>query len=160
MYEFLEYQVADVMTYRPVTVTRRTPLAEVEQIFARRDFNCLPVCEDGVLLGIVTKLDLLRAFAFTSHLVPPYHEIMHWPTERIMTPNPATVRPDAPVTRVLQLMVEMRYRALPVVIGALLIGVVARQDVVRALDRAAAGQGPRRVAAVGERDHERAHLHP
>src|SRR5213076_2941798 len=91
-----------------------------------------------------TKLDFLKAFAFTPHeMVPHYDEIMGRPAESVMTRNPATVRPDMTLTRLLQLMVDTRYRSFPVAIGALLIGIVARQDVVRALRRAAAGEGPK-----------------
>jgi len=145
MYEFLDYQVADAMTYRPVTVGAGTPLTEVEALFERHDFNSLPVVSrDGILVGVVTKLDFLKAFAFTSHeMVPHYDEIMSRPAESVMTRDPVTVRPDMTLTRLLQLMVDTRYRSFPVAIGALLIGIVARQDVVRPLRRAAAGEGPK-----------------
>src|SRR5438876_2773614 len=146
MYEFLDYQVADAMTYRPLTVSPGTPLAEVEALFERHDFNSLPVVSrDGILLGVVTKLDFLKAFAFTpQEMVPHYDEIMRRPAESVMTGNPVTVRPHMALTRLLQLMVDARYRSVPVTIGALLIGIVARQDVVRALRRAAARRGPAR----------------
>jgi len=146
MYEFLDYQVADAMTYRPVTVSPGTPLAEVEALFERHDFNSLPVVSrDGILLGVVTKLDFLKAFGFTAQeMVPHYDEIMRRPAESVMTCNPITVRPDMALTRLLQLMIDTRYRSFPVAIGALLIGIVARQDVVRVLRRAAAGEGPQR----------------
>src|SRR5206468_10271117 len=75
--------------------------------------------------------------------VPHYTEIMCRPAESVVTRNPITVRPDMALTRLLQLMVETRYRSFPVAIGALLIGIVARQDVLRALRRAAAGEGPK-----------------
>jgi len=144
MYEFLEYQVGDAMTYRPVTITRATPLSEVAALFERHDFNCLPVSEQGTLLGIVTKLDVLKAFAFTPRtMVPRYEEIIGQPAETVMTYQPITVTPDVALTRVLQLMIETRYRSFPVVIGGLLIGVVSRQDVLRALGCAAAGERPR-----------------
>src|SRR3989442_2082564 len=143
MYEFLDYQVADAMTYRLLTVGAGTPLAEVEAQFERHDFNSLPVVSrDGILVGVVTKLDFLKAFAFTPHeMVPDYDEIMDRPAESVMARHPVTVRPDMTLTRLLQLMVDTRYRNFPVAIGALLIGIVARQDVVRALRRAAAGGG-------------------
>src|SRR5207244_3359912 len=122
MYEFLDYQVADAMTYRPVTVSAGTPLAEVEALFERHDFNSLPVVSrDGILVGVVTKLDFLTAFAFTPHeLVPHYDEIPGRAAESVMTRNPVTVRPDMTLTRLLQLMVDTRYRSFPVAIGALL----------------------------------------
>jgi len=144
MYEFLEYQVADAMTYHPVTIVRATPLSEVERLFAQHDFNCLPVCEDGVLLGIVTKLDVLKAFAFTTRgMIPRYEEIMCQPAETVMMLRPVTLTPDVSLTRVLQLMADTRYRSFPVIIGDLLIGMVAREDVLRALARAARGERPR-----------------
>jgi CBS domain-containing protein len=144
MYEFLEYQVADAMTYHPVTITRETPLSEVEALFEKHDFNCLPVCESGVLLGIVTKLDILKAFAFTSRsMIPRYEEIMRQKAESVMTLRPITLTPDTSLTRVLQLMADTRDRSVPVVIGTLLIGMVAREDVLRALARAARGERPR-----------------
>jgi CBS domain-containing protein len=144
MYEFLEYQVADAMSYHPVAITRATSLAEVEALFERRDFNCLPVTEEGALLGVVTKLDVIKAFAFTTRtMIPPYAEIMKQPAESVMTLHPVTVTPDVSLTRVLQLMAETRFRSFPVVIGALLIGMISREDILRALARAAAGIRPR-----------------
>src|SRR3989449_11171625 len=108
MYEFLDYQVADAMTYRPVTVSPGTRLAEVEALFERHDFNSLPVVSrDGILVGVVTKLDFLKAFAFTpQEMVPHYDEIMCRPAESVMSRNPITVRPDMALTRLLQLMID------------------------------------------------------
>jgi len=162
MYEFLEYQVADAMTYRPLTVSLDTPLAEIEALFERHDFNSLPVVSrDGILVGLVTKLDFLKAFAFTPReIVPHYTEIMCRPAESVVTRNPITVRPDMALTRLLQLMVETRYRSFPVAIGALLIGIVARQDVLRALRRAAAGEEPKLRRADPIRDPGRAAAAP
>jgi CBS domain-containing protein len=132
------------MTYRPLTVTRATTIAEVEALLARHDFNCIPVSEEGVLLGIVTKLDVLRAFAFGPQtLLPRYDEIMEQPIETVITHHPITVTPDVSLTRVLQTMTETRHRSFPVVIGALLVGIIAREDVLRALRRAATGERPR-----------------
>ena len=144
MYEFLEYQVVDAMTYHPVTITRATPLAQVARIFEEHDFNCLPASEEGALLGIVTKLDFLKAFAFTPRtMVPPYERIIQQPAESVMTHRPMTVTADMSLTRVLQLMAETRYHSFPVVLGSLLLGMISRRDVMRALARAAAGEQPR-----------------
>ena len=144
MYEFLEYQVADAMTYHPVTITRETPLADVERLFEQHDFNALPVAEAGTLLGIVTKLDVLKAFAFTTRsMIPRYEEIMRQPAESVMTLQPITLTADVSLTRVVQLMAETRYRSFPVVVGTFLVGMIAREDVLRALARAARGERPR-----------------
>jgi len=45
--------------------SRATPLSAVEALFAERDFNCLPVSEEGalgaLLIGIIAREDVLRA---------------------------------------------------------------------------------------------------
>lgn len=145
MYEFVEYQVADAMTYRPVTIGSKATLAEVEAVFEEHDYDCLPVCDDqGKLLGVVTKLDFLAAFAFTRDtMIPRYEDIMQRPAKSVMTAPAITVVPEMPLTRVLQLMVDTRHKSFPVVTGELLIGMIARRDIVRALRRAAAGERAR-----------------
>ena len=150
MYDFLEYTVADAMTYRPVTVGPQATLAELEARFEQHDFDCLPVCDqDGRMLGVVGKLDFLRAFAFGNEtMLPRYDDIMQRPVESIMTRRPITVSPDAPLTRVLQLMVETRHKSFPVLMGNLVLGMIARRDLLRALRRAA-GQPAR--ARMGRR---------
>jgi len=146
MYEFIEYRVADVMTPKPLVIGPHTSLSEAEAIFERHDFNGLPAVENGWrLVGMLTKLDLLKAFAFTRQsLIPAYGEIMSQPAERFMTRAPLCVGPEEPLTRVLQTMIETRHKSFPVVEGDRLVGIVAREDILRALRRAVAGEPPQR----------------
>ena len=142
MYEFLDYRVADVMTSDPITVSPETPLSEVERIFEENDFNGLPVVDvDGALLGLVTKLDLLKAFRFTEdHMFPPYDELMKGRVEAVMTRGVVTATPREPLTRVLEKMIETRSKSFPVVDDGLLVGVVAREDLLAGLRRAVSGE--------------------
>ena len=144
MYDFLDYRVEDVMTTTPVTLASGRSLAEAEVLFEKHDFNALPVVSDGgQLLGVITKLDLLRAFRFTDEQVfPPYDEIMRRPVSELMSQEPATVTPRAPLTRVLEKLVRTGHKSFPVVDGDTLVGVVAREDVLRGLRRAIAGERP------------------
>ncbi len=144
MYEFLKYVTGDVMTAPPVTIASKASLAEAERVFEDHDFNALPVvAENGELLGIVTKLDLLRAFRFTEeHLFPPYEEIMQGPVEAVMTRAPITLTPRTPLTRALEKMLATRNKSLPVVENGRLVGMLAREDVLRALRRAVGGERP------------------
>ncbi len=143
MYEFLYYRVRDVMTAAPIAVAPTTPLSEVETIFAQHDFNGVPVVDAAHhLLGVLTKLDFLKAFRFTSEsVVPHYEEIMRQPAESAMTRDPVTFDPDMPLTRVLDELVTTRHKSFPVVAAGQLVGIVAREDVLRALRKAAAGEG-------------------
>jgi CBS domain-containing protein len=146
MYRFGEYRAGDVLTHRPITIGPHASLADAERLFERYQFNSLPVHDGEGLLGVLTKLDLMRALLLsTTGVLPSYAAAMQQEVQSVMTRNPVTVEPDTPLTRVLELMVETRYKSLPVVMGALLIGIVAREDVIRAVRRAAAGQGPEPV---------------
>jgi CBS domain-containing protein len=148
MYEFLDYVVSDVMS-KPTVVGPDATLAEVEQTLERTGFNGLPVVAQGALVGFVTSLDVLAAFAFTPDaILPQYDEIMRRPVSSVMARQPAVVQPRTRLTRVLEKMVDSRNKSFPVVDphGDRLVGVVAREDVMKALRRAAeqgAGGTPR-----------------
>ena len=150
MYEFIHYQVRDVMTKNPVTVERHERIGSVEEIFEAHDFNGLPVVEsDGRLAGMVTKLDVLKAFVFTTEtLLPRYQEIMDRSIESVMTASPYLVEPKLPLTGVIALMIETRHKSFPVVSDGRLVGVIAREDLLRALRLAAQGKPPDRLVAA------------
>ena len=146
MDRFLEYAAGDVMTHRPIAIGSHATLAEAERIFERFGFNSLPVHDGEALLGVLTKLDLLRALEPAAGGSPvSFESIMAQEVRSVMTRDPVTVEPRTPLTRVLQIMVESRYKSLPVVIGALLLGFISREDVIRAVRRAAVDQGPEPV---------------
>jgi CBS domain-containing protein len=144
VYEFLKYWVEDVMTPDPIRVDPATPIHEAERILEKHDFNGLPVVEEtGELVGIVTKLDLLKAFRFTDEtMLPPYDEIMQKPVESIMTRDVRTVCPRTLLTRVLEKMIDSRVKSFPVLDASRLVGMVAREDVLRGLRRGTAGVNP------------------
>ena len=140
MYRFLEETVAGHMTRAVKTVTRELSVRELGGMFERDDFNTYPVEEDGQVIGIVTKFDLLKCFAFTpNQMVPRYSELMSRTVADVMISEFIYVRPDTRLTRVLQLMVEHRIRSIPVLDDDhRLAGIIAREDVLRALASSAA----------------------
>ena len=144
MYEFLDYRVEHVMTAHPVTISADTTLGEVEALFEEHDFDALPVVSDsGRVMGMLTKLDLCKAYAFTTtRRVPPYEEIIHKPASDVMTREFASATPTLPLTRALQAMIDASTKSLPVLDDGRLVGIVAREDVLRAIHRAAQGQRP------------------
>lgn len=139
MYRFLEWRVADYMTRAVVTVSPDTPVHELERRFVVHDFNGFPVVDAGILLGVVTKFDVLKAFIFTPQtVVPPYQELSRRTAAEIMTRKVITFLPEAPLTRVLQTLVDARVKSFPVLDAGRLVGIIAREDVVRALRDASA----------------------
>jgi CBS domain-containing protein len=56
-------KVSDVMTRHPVTVREDSELAEVADLMESRQIKRLPVMRDDKVVGIVTRANLLQAFA-------------------------------------------------------------------------------------------------
>jgi CBS domain-containing protein len=141
MYRFLECTAGQYMTREVTTVTREITMRELEALFERHDFNAFPVVEAGDIVGLVTKFDFLKAFAFTTgQMAPHYDELMRRQVKEVMTEAVVHVEPTAPLTRVLQLMVNLRARSLPVVDpDHRLVGMISREDVMRALKVATEG---------------------
>lgn len=139
MYRFLQETAGTYMTRAVKTVTRDLTVREVNDMFERDDFNSYPVEEDGQAVGIVTKFDLLKCFAFTpTQMVPRYVDLMSRTVADLMTAEFIYVRPDTKLTRVLQLMVQHRIRSIPVIEDDhRLAGIISREDVLKALGVAA-----------------------
>jgi CBS domain-containing protein len=131
------------MTRVVTTVKRAVTMDELGGMFERDDFNAYPVEDDGQIIGLVTKFDLLKCFAFTpNQMVPRYGDLMKRTVADVMTPEFIYVRSDTKLTRVLQLMVEHRFRSVPVIDGDhRLAGMIAREDILRALANCAGGSG-------------------
>jgi CBS domain-containing protein len=62
--------VKDIMKTDPVTVAPNTPTLEAIELMRRQRVGCLPVVEEGRLVGIITERDLIRvaAMLFEKHL--------------------------------------------------------------------------------------------
>ena len=62
--ELLERPVAAIMTAPAVSVTEETPLGELAAVFGNRRINRLPVVtNDGAVLGIITRSDMIAAIS-------------------------------------------------------------------------------------------------
>lgn len=144
MYEFLDFVVSDVMASPAVTLGPDATLADAQALFDAREFNTVPVVDrDGQMLGVLSKLDVLAAFRFTEdHMFPPYEEIMKQPVRDHAHRDVYTVTPRTPLTRVLEKLVREGVKSFPVLDGDRVVGMVSREDVLRGLRRAAAGERP------------------
>jgi acetoin utilization protein AcuB len=55
------HTVEEIMTYNVVTVTPQTSLRETAQRLRQQRFGALPVVDNGKLVGIITRSDVLDA---------------------------------------------------------------------------------------------------
>jgi CBS domain-containing protein len=136
MYKFLEQIVSDYMTRDVVTVPPTMSIRELGQRFKETDFNSFPVMANGQVAGIVSKFDYLASFKFTpARMVPHYDDLMRRTVAGVMTREFIYVGRETKLTRVLQLMTEHRLRSLPIMdADSRLAGMIAREDVIRALE--------------------------
>ena len=63
-------KVEDIMTRDPVTVTEQTPLSELVELMEKREIKRLPVLSGKVMVGIVTRSNLLQAVASLAREIP------------------------------------------------------------------------------------------
>ena len=135
MYEFLEETAGNVMTRPCKQVSPETTVEDLHLMFATDDVESYPVVLDGKVVGIVSKFDALRPFAFgTDQIIPHYDEIMGTLVDEIMSRDVISANSDTRLVRVLQIMVQHRIHSVPVLdLDKKLIGIVGRGDLFRAL---------------------------
>ena len=63
----LQRRVHQIMTRSPVTVSPQSSIAEACDLLLTHGISCLPVLENGQVVGIVTWRDLLRASTLFYH---------------------------------------------------------------------------------------------
>src|ERR1035437_3244557 len=137
------YQVRDVMTADPVTVTPATPIKDLADILVRQRAGALPVlARQGQVAGLVTEADLLRKEELQTdpdaqhprHLTYRSRQaIATAETAReIMSTHPATVRAGATVAEAARLMDRQQVTCLLVVDeNRKLLGMVSPRDLLR-----------------------------
>jgi chloride channel protein, CIC family len=132
-----ELTAADLMQRRVETLASEMTLSEAVQAFSRSHHRGFPVVSQGKLVGIVTQSDL----ADTSRRPANQATIT---LRDVMTSDPVTVNPTAPLTHVLYLLNRYKISRLPVKEGSRLVGIITRADIIRAeADQIAAEtQGP------------------
>lgn len=114
---------ADVMTPRPTCVAPETTLPDAALIMTRRRLKRLPVVDPaGVLLGMVSRYDLLRSVAggFGAPDVAPREVglVADAPLSSVMRRDVPTVHPETPLPETLQAVVSTRLNLAIVVDGA------------------------------------------
>lgn len=124
-------RIAAIMTRDVVTATPGMDLLRAMHLLAFHGISGLPVVDaDGRLVGMLSQRDCLKgALHAAYHAGPPgrVDEVMHAPVESL----PA----DLDILTAIESFLASRYRRFPVLEEGLLVGIVSRGDVVRALAR-------------------------
>ena len=117
---------SELMTRKLTTITRDTPIRTAAQLMYRQRISCLPVVENGSLVGLVTEAD------FVGRIVAAGRSGKD-PVDEVMTPQPLSVSPGNSVLDVLTLMTRHRIAHMPVCASKTdeLLGIITQTDLIR-----------------------------
>src|SRR6478672_5797270 len=128
----------DIMTKTVVSALPTTPVTDAAGTLSYRGFTALPVVnESGELIGIVTEADLIgNRFPVTEQAAGEAAATGPAATVgEVMSTPVVGVSHDTDVSVVAREMLTGKRRSLPIVDGTVLVGVITRRDIVRALAR-------------------------
>lgn len=130
-----EIRVEDYMTREVVTIAPDTSLLETHRLMGTKRLRALPVMDEGKLVGIVTRTDVMSADP--SRLATRFNQevslkILVQPVEKLMSRGLITIRATQPIVDAAQKMLENKIHSLLVVNEAGdLIGILTESDLLR-----------------------------
>jgi CBS domain-containing protein len=115
-------QLADLMATDVLTVSPDTTIADAARRMMARETGAAVVIENDDLVGLISERDLMRAIPDACSPETPVSERM---SRQVMTAAPDTSIPEA-----MAIMIEGRFRHLPVVDGGRVLGMVSMRDLM------------------------------
>ena len=107
-----------------VSIESGASVREAVAKLAENRIGAVPVMRDDEVVGILSERDILYCLAREGGAV------LDMPVDKAMTAPPLTVTRDVPILSALSQMSAKRIRHLPVVEGAILVGIVSIGDLV------------------------------
>lgn len=132
----------DIMTTDVVSVARDTSVHDAATLLAEHNISSMPVTDDnGRVIGMVAEIDLIRnrmPHDPRAHLRGTEYDELPDPAQtvgEVMSDFAVCLGRSADVADLAELMLDNNVRAIPIVDGAKLVGIVSRRDLVRTLMR-------------------------
>jgi acetoin utilization protein AcuB len=128
--------VGEIMTPNPITVTPDTSHRKAFELMQEHHISQLPVVDNGKLVGIVSKADLLStqpspATSLSIHEI--YSLLEKLRVGQFMTHPVYTVEEDCPLEEAAKLMIDYHLGSMPIVRGEQLVGIVSETDMFETL---------------------------
>jgi len=125
-----DLRVSDFMSTDLVTVAPDDTIGNALGKMKTNEVHELPVLERKKLAGVVTLQELMR-----RKNLPPITKVS------TVMQAPPEITPDTPLPEAAEKLISTGFRAIPVVKGKTLVGIISRSDLVRALVETRALEG-------------------
>ena len=126
-----------IMSRDVETVDPDVSLMEIQDVLRKRGFRHLLVVEKGVLIGVISDRDVLRAvspFLNTLSEAPRDVKTLMRSAREVMRADPVSVSPDTPIEEAAGMLLKHTISCLPVTNGGREIeGIVTSKDLLRHL---------------------------
>lgn len=126
--------VSGIMTKEVIVANLDNSFSQVMEFFNTWQINHLPVTFNDQLIGICSINDVL---SFIYHRLAegvPYESSeldKHFHMKNVMTHDPITISPDAPIERAFEILSEGKFQALPITKEHILVGILTNKDLVK-----------------------------
>jgi len=151
-------KVSDIMSKKTIVVPAKAPVRTAAAMMKENNIGGLPVMDGDDLVGIITDSDimkLLKTGQISDDLwLPspleiievPVREMINWEktkhalanigdmqVEKVMSSPAISIGPDADIEEAASVMLREKIARLPVVEDGILIGIIARSDIVHGI---------------------------
>ena len=126
-------KVVDLMTLDPLTITAAETVGKADELMAENNIRQIPVVNGRELVGIVTDRDVRAYLSDALSADPKARErALKTAVGDIMTTEPLSIAPDDDLKDAVEMLIEQKFGAIPVVDEAEgLVGIVSYVDVLR-----------------------------
>lgn len=121
--------IQEIMTRNPYAIEANQTVREAMHRLLSLDVRHLPVLDNGTLVGMLSDRDV-RGIA-SATLTGEVDDQLSLAVSELMTSDPISVDPEADICDAIDLMIENKVGALPVIAEGKLIGIVSYVDVLR-----------------------------
>lgn len=126
-------KVKDIMSHKVIMIKPSETLTEASKLMKANRISCLPIAEDGKIIGIITTTDLVNIYtsADKEHHMDPWS-----PVSKFMSSPVVTIGPDEEIKAASSLMNEKHFHHLVVMTDdhKTPLGIISSLDIAKSVD--------------------------
>ena len=125
-----ETPIKSIKTSKIIFVSPSDTMLKVEEIFDTLHIHHILVLEKTLLVGIISKNDLLKVYkdAVNNKILPDRSKIL---AESIMTKDPTTLDIEDTIGLAADIFMANQFHSIPVMNGDQLAGIITNHDIIK-----------------------------